>query len=431
MSSTLPQSEWFFNRVPGGYESKCPTLGITITADDIKRKSDELIALLCVRSTMVGLRTVEDDILKTGTLNFYAPTSRVTWVKSLRNACPGEAADLDWDTYLERFVNQVIKAERLGEPLVDLATLELTDTNRYLIPGLVSAEEATIWFGDGGSMKSYLALAACATVGTGTSDYLGVNPTEQRIVGYADWEWGAQAHRRRLGRLARASILPRVNYIRCDRPLTHEVPRLQRLIRDHNLGFLVIDSVAFACDGPPENADVAARFFTSLRQLGIPCLLIAHVTKAEDGDKKPFGSSFWANGARLTWFIKRAGEYDSVVSVGMFNRKNNDDRLMEPTAFRFWFQDDMLKTVISPAGLEEIADDPELAQKLPLKARIIAAVRHEPQTIVAIADQINTTVPIVSKTVSRGVEKGIFVRVMGTDNVYRIALAPETVEEAS
>lgn len=431
MSSTLPQSEWFFNRVPGGYESKCPTLGITITADDIKRKSDELIALLCVRSTMVGLRTVEDDILKTGTLNFYAPTSRVTWVKSLRNACPGEAADLDWDTYLERFVNQVIKSERLGEPLVDLATLELTDGARYLIPNFVSAEEATIWFGDGGSMKSYLALAACATVGSGTSAYLGIKPTEQRIAGYADWEWGAQAHRRRLGRLARENVLPKVNYIRCDRPLTHEVPRLQRLIREHNLGFIVIDSVAFACDGPPENADVAARFFTSLRQLGIPALLIAHVTKSEDGDKKPFGSSFWANGARLTWFIKRAGEFDSIVSVGMFNRKNNDDRLMEPAAFRFWFQDDLVQTVISPATIDDIADDPELASKLPLKDRIAAVVRREPQTIVVIADQINSTVANVSKTVSRGVEKGLFTRVMGTDNVYRIAIAPQPEEAAS
>lgn len=430
MSSEFNQSPWVFNRIPGGYESQCPSLGITITADDIKRKSDELVALLCVRSTMIGLRTVEDDILKTGTLNFYAQTSRVTWVKSLRAACPGEAQSLDWETYLERFVNQVIKAERLGDPLIELADVELSEQNRYLIPGLVSAEETTIWFGDGGSMKSYLALAAGATISTGTSAFLGVDPNEKRKVGYVDWEWGAQAHRRRLGRLANGEKMPQMSYIRCDRPLTHEVPRLQRLIHEHNLGFLILDSIVFGCDGPAENSDTAGRYIMAVRQLGVPCLLIAHVTKSEDGDKKPFGSAFWANSARLTWFVKKSGEYGDTSMIGMFNRKNNDDKNLDPRAFKFWFQDDLLRTVISPASVDEIADAPELADKMPLKVRIASVIRDEPKTIVEIANTLNSTVPVIAKTVDRA--KGdLFEKVMGPDRVYRVALvqqAPDTIQ---
>ena len=64
MSSNLPEAPWEFNRVPGGYESRCPAYGITITAEEIKRKADEMTSLMTVRSTMLGLRTVEDDILK-------------------------------------------------------------------------------------------------------------------------------------------------------------------------------------------------------------------------------------------------------------------------------------------------------------------------------------------------------------------------------
>lgn len=288
MTSDHNESEWHFSRVPGGYESRCPDLGITISADEIKRKADELTALLCVRSTMIGLRTVEDDILKTGTLNFYATTSRVTWAKSLVRACPGEAQSLDWDTFLERFVNQVIKAERVGEPLVDLADVELTDNPQYLLPNLIVAEDPTIWFGDGGSMKSYLAIAACAAISTGSTRYLGVAPTQRMNVGYVDWEFNPQAHRRRLGRISNGTI-PSVKYIRCDRPLTYEVSRLQRLIREHRLGFLVLDSIVVSCDGPAENSDTVGRYLQAVRQLGVPTLLIAHVTKADDGDRKPLG----------------------------------------------------------------------------------------------------------------------------------------------
>lgn len=425
MATEFDQSPWIFARIPGGYESKCQILGITITADDIKRKSDELIALLCVRSTMTGLRTVEDDILKTGTLNFYAQTSRVTWVKSLRAACPGEAQSLDWETYLERFVNQVIKSERLGDPMVELSDVELSDNNRYLIPGIISAEETTIWFGDGGSMKSYLALAAGATVSSGSPSFLGVEPTERRRVGYVDWEWGSQAHRRRLGRMAQDKQMPQMSYIRCDRPLTHEVPRLQRLIHENDLGFLILDSIVFGCDGPAENSDTAGRYIMAVRQLGIPCLLIAHVTKAEDGDKKPFGSAFWANSARLTWFVKKSGEYGDTSMIGMFNRKNNDDRNLEPRAFRFWFQDDLLRTVISPASADEIANEPEIADRLPLRDRIINAVRSGPKTMVEIAAEIDKTVETVATTVRREESKGrTFTRIVGDDKIYRITLLP-------
>lgn len=402
MTSELPESPWFFSRVPGGYESRCPNLGITITAEEIKRKADEMTAFTTIRSTMVGVRTVEDDIVKIGVLNFYAPTSRATWAKEAKLRCGGETSDLDWPGFLERFVAQVVAAERVGEPLVELDKLELAQGNRYLIPGLVSAEETTIWFGDGGSMKSYLALAAAATIDTGSSRFLGVTPTERRRVGYVDWEWGAQAHLRRLRRLSDGGAVPSVAYIRCDRPLTHEVSRLQRLIRENRLGFLVLDSIAFGCDAPPEQADTATRYVSALRQLGVPCLALAHVTKAEDGDRKPFGSSFWHNSSRLTWFVKRAGESGEQATVGLFNRKNNDDGSTDPVAFRFWFQDAVPRTVISRVDAMEIADEPEVQRQFPWKDRIAAVLsRTGPLTPAEVASEMGVDLQQVIKPLTR------------------------------
>jgi hypothetical protein len=428
VTSDFGQSEWTFTRVVGGYETRCADLGITITAEEIKRKSDEMTSLLCVRSTMVGLRTVEDDILKTGMLNFYAPRSRSEWVKSLQLRCPGEAAGLDWDTFLERFVNQVIAAERTGEPAVELSEVELIDRDQYLVPDLISAEDPTIWFGDGGSMKSYLALAACATISSGSPQYLGVAPTVRTNVGYVDWEFNPQAHRRRLGRLAMGEKMPRVTYIRCDRPLTYEVNRLQRLVRDHRLGFLVLDSIVVSCDGPAENSDTVGRYLQAVRQLGVPTLLIAHVTKSDDGDKKPLGSVMWHNAARLTWFFKKSGEVGDQVTVGLFNRKNSENRIHDPMAFSFLFDRMMGQTVISPVGVAEMAQDEVLAERLPVKARIAAAIESGPLTISQIAVEVGKSIQDVATVVRRGEAKGMFVRVMGADSVYRIALPPESVD---
>lgn len=422
MASNLEEAPWEFNRVPGGYESRCPRYGITITAEEIKRKADEMTSLMTVRSSMLGLRTVEDDILKVGILNFYATTSRASWAKEITRRCPGEAQSLDWDGFLERFVVKVIAAERMGEAAVNLATVELSQGNRYLIPGLVSAEETSIWFGDGGAMKSYLALAAGATIASGSSDFLGVYPNERRNVGYIDWEWGAQAHRRRLGRISPDKMAD-ILYVRCDRPLTYEVARLQRLVREHDLGFVILDSIAFGCDAPPEQADTATRYVSAVRQLGVPALLLAHVTKAEDGDKKPFGSSFWHNSTRLTWFVKKAGEYGDTSVIGMFNRKNNDDRPLEPRGFRFRFDEEANTTSIVPADEADLANEADIAERMPLKSRIAAVIRDEPKTMAQIAVEIDKTVQDVSTTVRRG-EGKMFQRVMGTDNVYRIALLP-------
>ena len=83
-------------------------------------------------------------------------------------------------------------------------------------------------------------------------------------------------------------------YARCERPLVYEADRLARIVREHDISYAIFDSVAFACDGPPEAAEVAGRYFRAVRQLGIGSLQIAHISKAENGDKKPFGSALLA-----------------------------------------------------------------------------------------------------------------------------------------
>ena len=151
-------------------------------------------------------------------------------------------------------------------------------------------------FGDGGDGKSLIAL------------YLSVELTRLGLrVLYADWEFSGEDHRERLERITGPDMPDGICYAHCERPLVDEADRLRRIVGTERIDYLVADSVAFACDGPPEAAEVAARYFRALRRIGVGSLSIAHV-RQENGDQKPFGSSFWHNGFRSTTFAKRSNE---------------------------------------------------------------------------------------------------------------------------
>ena len=83
----------------------------------------------------------------------------------------------------------------------------------------------------------------------------------------------------------------------------------------------------------------------------------------------------------------------------------------------------MTTTSIVPADEADLANEADIAERMPLKSRIAAVIRDEPKTMAQIAAEIDKTVQDVSTTVRRG-EGKMFQRVMGTDNVYRIALLP-------
>ncbi len=130
--------------------------------------------------------------------------------------------------------------------------------------------------------------------------------------------------------------MPPIIYARCERPLVHELDRLRRIVREHEIDFAVYDSIAFACDGPPESAEIAGKYFRAVRQIGPGSLHVAHVNKSDNGDQKPFGSAFWHNGSRMTWFAKLVDSPSAgkSISLGLFNRKSNLGRIQSPVGFR-------------------------------------------------------------------------------------------------
>ena len=165
-------------------------------------------------------------------------------------------------------------AEREGQPATLLREFPRPIDDHLDVEGIrLFRRHPVILFGDGGTAKSYTALYLA-----GLLDQRGVR------VMYCDWEFDGEDHRDRLERLF-GSDMPDVRYIRCERPLVHEADRIHRIVQEDGIGYVMYDSIAFACDGPPEASEVAGAYFRAVRQIGKGSLHVAHVNRSETGDK--------------------------------------------------------------------------------------------------------------------------------------------------
>lgn len=401
----------------GSYQLTILSLGIQFTVDRLRRDRQELIGELAVACDLPGAHVI-DGYLSVADFNLSSAHARTTRAKLLAER--SEAPDVDWQSLTEEVCVRTIAAERQGSPSRLLHTFERAPADTLLDvdgwPWL--RDQAMMTFADGGGLKSYLAL-----YGAGVLSRRGMH------VGYVDWELSGHDHRERLDRLFGAD-LPPIHYFRCDRPLEAEADRITRESRKLGLEYLVFDSAGFGTAGPPEAAEHALAYFRAVRQIGLGSHHLAHVNKSETGDQKPFGSSFWHNSARSTWFAKQAAASPDGqrLTVGLFNRKSNLTKLHAAVGFQFDFADD--RTIVTRTNLADVAD---LAGQLPLWQRIAHCIKAGgglPRTIDEIAEELDAKPDTVKKAVSPSRARGgqsIFTQVPGSDGKVRIALVERRI----
>jgi hypothetical protein len=371
--------------------------------DRLYRDRNDLTGELAVRHFTPD--APDGRVISLATFNLAALRTRQERAKHLeqRVKVPG------FDVYgaIEELCQRVIDAERQGRPVTHLRDVEppgpeaFVDVDGLLLP----VDHAACLFGDGGSCKSMLALRVGGRL---QQDGL-------RVL-YADWEFSAADHRERLGLMFTA--MPDILYYRAERPLVAEADTLKRMIRAERVDYVIIDSVVFALAGPPESAETAAGYFGALRALGVGSLSLAHITKAEGGDQKPFGSAFFHNGFRSTWFVQRAGDQidPRAVRIGLFHRKTNLGRLCPALAYEFFFDESETRV-----GRVDEQESPDLAAKLPTWQRMVSSLRHGPKTLAALAEELGTPVGTIEQAANRGRGKR-FTRVTGSDGIGRVAL---------
>lgn len=394
-----------------GYSLTWKEKAVRLEARHLRRDRHELIAEVAALCDWAGARTFRGSLV-TADLNLSSAAARKTRAKDcLERSRLEEPDDFDWHGLFEEFCVSVIMAERAGaadSPLVDLPELQadhIHDINGF--PVLL--HHPMVLFGDGGSAKSYLAL------------WLATKLAEtSRTVLYLDWEFTGEEHRDRLKRLTGEPMPRSIRYLRCERPITEESERIRRLIREQQVSYVICDSVAFAVGGAPEKSEMALGYFAVVRQFGIGSLHIAHVNKSEHGDQRPFGSTFWHNSARATWYLQRATDTvgETTVHLAAYHRKANTGRLLPALGFRLSFEP--TRTLVQRQDVGAGSSE-ELSGKLPVWQRMKGAIESlGPTTPALVAEEIGSSVETVTRTARR---MTIFTQTTGDDGQRKIALA--------
>lgn len=340
---------------------------ITLHLEGVYRQKDGLHGTLNIDTTMMGVPSHIHGPVNWGLFSTSGRNSLVSYLKK-------RIETIDWPSLLEEAARLTSGLESEGEPVVILSEVPHIPTTPHLLNPLVKESETTILFGDGGTGKSTIALAAMLALHTG--DPVGpLFPQQQRRGLYIDWEAEAGTHRARLEALSNGMGLidhmPDISYLRCHMGLHDHTRQIKAALSRTGATFLVIDSAGPACAGEPEKAEAAIRFFNALRSLKVTALVTAHVTK-EESKGKPFGSVFFHNLSRSTFeVIQQNDNPDGEINLGVYQRKANNSRLAKPFGLNFVYADELIH--VMRADLTEFED---LAARLPVATQLAGVLRH-------------------------------------------------------
>lgn len=374
----------------------------------IAEHRDELSGEVIVRSTVPGLerQLAQRRVPLLGT---RAVSDLATYLaKRLRER------ELDWPELLEAAFVHAVRAHREGDPAIALDTVPARVGPRYAIPGLALADLSTFAWALPGQAKTWLAVAVGCAIQTGRHDILGIEPSAPLRVGFLDWELTEYDVAER-ARMICGGPAPSITYVRCQLAIWDELDRIERIVREHQLQYLVIDSADMAVGGvPPESSEAALRFNTAMRQLALGAFVTAHTTK-DGAENAPFGSTFWLAQLRLGWFLKRDAAVGTGFTLAAFCKKASTDHEPAPIAWSLSFAD-------GRALFErtDVRDAPDLARGVPLRSRLQHALMHGPRIIADVADELEEKPDTVARVLRRYAGKQ-FVRQAGPDGVDRWA----------
>jgi hypothetical protein len=386
--------------IPGGYRliwaHERVQATITRLADSRKDQSTSAEVLLTATDAIPGAAHMHQ-----GRVNLTSTRAKADLAKALT----GMDNSIRWADIVEAMCVGVLKLHRQGEPIISVGTMPLSGGQRYRVWPMCPDGVCSVLFGEGGTGKSFIATLIAVLVQSGGS-FVGLR-SEQGNVLYLDYETSAETLNERVRaiceglNIAPFDILYRYSY----HPLADDIDALRDMIIEHGISFVVVDSLGPACGGDPNDAEMAIRMFNALRELRVTALLIDHIAKntAEGSKPSPYGSVYKINLARSVWQIKQGQRTEDMASaVGLYHRKANLGPLRSPFGLTMHFTNDDNEqlTEMRFASLS-VDDDSDLAKELPLRQRIIAALKDGKLTVHDLAVTLRETTPTLSEDAVR------------------------------
>jgi len=290
------------------------------------------------------IRTWDGTHLHWGKLNLEAPSSRTKLAKDLSARSVNQKA---WESILERVVTRTIRHIRKGEPVMTITSEGEIAPVEYLIFPFLPKGQPTIICGREGAGKSLavLALAIVAELPWIENPLGLVAPADSMKALYVDYETSEETMKRRLQTLVRGFELPYldIDYLHATRPLVDDIDRLQEILHERKVKFLIIDSLGAAAGAELNSPEAAQNIFLhGVRQLqDVTTLIVAHPSKAEEGKKTVYGTVFFQAYARSVWLLEKTQQVNrTTFDIAIRHEKANDSMLFPSMHYQFEFGDD-------------------------------------------------------------------------------------------
>lgn len=404
----LPPTEATVDYLPGDLlRLRLPSPAGLVTVDlaDIQRTRRGLEAELLLRANGHG---PERPYVQH--LNLLSSSARAELRRDLDTIYGRE---FGWAALLNAGIALARDAYTNRDRAVELSEVDVyTAQDIFFCEPLITANAPNIAFGDGSAYKTFISLALALACAEG-AEIAGFRLPRVPVL-IVDYESTAEVIARRLNRLSLGIGLwatpPGIHYWAANGiPFADLVEPLARKIERDGIGLLILDSIGPACGGKPEEAEVALAFFRALSKLRITSWLLAHITKGgENNTEKPFGSNYWHNMARRTWYVYREQEEDSSeLDLGLFCRKVNDGTKPRPITVHVSFADPEGPVTLTRESIQSV---PQINQKRPLGDRIFDVLTL-PLSPSQIAERVGADAPSVTATMRR--ESYRFIKVDG------------------
>jgi hypothetical protein len=339
--------------------------------------------------------------LYAGRINMLSVSAKKTFADVLK-----KRYDLEWDTVIEQACYKTIEAYRQGEPAVTVGDMPERTKNRYRLFPFIMEDSMTTLYGLGGSCKSYVAAFLVVMIQTGVGR-LGFDPIKGNCL-ILDWEacqedWDERIKAIKLGMDIEAPELP--IYKRCHRILANDILEIQKLVLEHNIKTVIVDSVGMASELTDSYHSSAIQMLRAARSLGCAILLLDHESK----NKELFGSVYKLNEVRSAFEVKATQEEGSdIACLSIEHTKINNGPKTKRIGLEITFTGDDDHTEMAIFKKIDIADIPELSKSLPLKFRIASELKHGAMMISLLAEALEQKEDTIRVTLNRN--KDLFVK---------------------
>ena len=361
-------------------------------------------------------------LLNAARLELSSMSQRETWERVLRKRWPG----CNWDQTLQLFCAAIMEQEkRLDRPAVKLREVQRPVDDGWLIEPVLVGGMPTVWYGDGGTGKSLMALAAAVSLHEHFPVIGRLSPTARRRVLFCNFEpFPEWAHRERMRQLCGLppdvdpAMLPDLDYLDCQgATIVQQIDRIISSVRQLRSEYLVVDSIGYAAEGPLNDDETARLYYRALGQIGLPSLSTAHQPK--NGDQKSiFGSAYWKNGARLVWHFQKADQNrQSELLLMLTNEKGSTTRQLRPLGLSVSFEDNGTKIVTADPS-DWFGQSSELWRQL--EAVLLREIR--PMSYAELALSLGVETNAVRTAVARHPEAFFVERSEADRRVGRVAL---------